>query len=106
MFALETQDQQLASHGRMFAPAIGIDEDPVTGNANGPLGAYLVFHGLLSPSTGSSTAEFTAWQGEAMGRQGSMQVFVDVENNMPRQVRIQGRAVTVFETVIPIQENP
>lgn len=34
-------------HGRMFAPAIGINEDPVTGNANGPLGAYLVHHRLV-----------------------------------------------------------
>lgn len=24
--------------GRMFSPAIGIVEDPVTGNANGPMG--------------------------------------------------------------------
>ena len=26
----------------MFAPTIGLPEDPVTGNANGPVGAYLV----------------------------------------------------------------
>ncbi|GMQ62139.1 hypothetical protein AN2V17_13700 [Vallitalea sp. AN17-2] len=31
----------------MFAPAIGINEDPVTGNANGPLGAYIVHHKLV-----------------------------------------------------------
>ena len=41
IFTLNPQEEILV-HGRMFAPAIGIAEDPVTGNANGPLGAYLV----------------------------------------------------------------
>ena len=50
IFTLDTDaDDDAFVHGRMFAPAIGIDEDPVTGNANGPLGAYLVRHGLLQP---------------------------------------------------------
>ena len=65
------------AHGRMFAPAIGISEDPVTGNANGPLGAYLVEHGLFEPSGGSLT--FRARQGEALGRPGIVEVTVDVE---------------------------
>lgn len=35
VFTLNPDDDVLV-HGRMFAPAIGIFEDPVTGNANGP----------------------------------------------------------------------
>ena len=31
----------------MFAPALGIAEDPATGGAAGPLGWYLVRHGEL-----------------------------------------------------------
>ena len=31
---------------RMFAPDIGIVEDPATGSASGPLGGYLVQHEL------------------------------------------------------------
>lgn len=31
-------DQIFCTHGRMFASAIGIDEGPVAGNANGPAG--------------------------------------------------------------------
>ena len=38
------QDEIPMIHGRMFAPAIGINEDPVTGNANGPFGAYLIHY--------------------------------------------------------------
>ena len=37
-FAVRPHSQE--TDGRMFAPAIGIPEDPVTGNANGPMGAY------------------------------------------------------------------
>ena len=36
----------------MFAPAIGIPEDPVTGNGHGPLGAYLVRHGIVPAPAG------------------------------------------------------
>lgn len=43
-----TPDQTTLVHGRMFAPAAGINENPVTGNANGPLSAYLVHHQLVT----------------------------------------------------------
>jgi PhzF family phenazine biosynthesis protein len=46
LFTLRDPDPGILAHGRMFAPAIGIAEDPVTGNANGPLGAYLIRHDL------------------------------------------------------------
>jgi PhzF family phenazine biosynthesis protein len=66
VFTLDSEDEGILSHGRMFAPAIGIDEDPVTGNANGPLGAYLVRHGLAGQHSSSFT--FQAEQGTAIGR--------------------------------------
>ena len=40
-FVLEGSRQEPITYGRMFAPAIGINEDPVTGNANGPAGRTL-----------------------------------------------------------------
>ena len=46
-FTLNDADSGILSHGRMFAPAIGIPEDPFTGNANGPLGAYLVHNHIF-----------------------------------------------------------
>jgi len=68
VFTLEKTEDDALVHGRMFAPAIGINEDPVTGNANGPLGAYLVKHKLIAVV--HDHAEFTAVQGEAIGGQG------------------------------------
>ncbi len=87
------------SYGRMFAPAVGILEDPVTGNANGPLGVYLVHEGLCYQK-GVKEFSFIARQGEAMGRPGEMTVMVSIENNQPECVRIAGRAVMVFETMM------
>ena len=84
----------------MFAPAIGILEDPVTGNANGPLGAYLVKHGLVEHD--NSLFSFTGAQGEAIGRSGTVDVKVKIENGQPVQVKIGGKAIIVFKTQIEI----
>ncbi|MEA3284429.1 MAG: PhzF family isomerase [Synergistota bacterium] len=89
-------------HGRMFAPAIGITEDPVTGNANGPLGAYLVNFGIVE--CGDSELSFDAVQGEAIGRGGRMGVKVKITDGKPVEVRIIGEAVVAFSTEIKINE--
>ncbi|AII14241.1 putative epimerase, PhzC/PhzF family [Campylobacter iguaniorum] len=93
-------DSEALVHGRMFAPAIGISEDPVTGNANGPLGAYLVHFGLFG--SGGDEFKFRAIQGEAIGRTGSMEVVVKKEKNRPKVVQISGQAVVAFKTEILI----
>lgn len=97
-FTLDAPDEEHLVHGRMFAPAIGISEDPVTGNANGPLGAYLVHHHLVSHNGLSFT--FKAIQGEAMKRPGTVTVQVDIENAAPTKVHVIGEAVVVFDTTL------
>ena len=96
VFVLVNDSGEVLSHGRMFAPAIGIPEDPVTGNANGPLGAYLVKHRLV-PSEGCRFA-FKGRQGEAIGRPGTVEVTVEIAEGIPRIVRVGGRAVIVFKS--------
>ncbi|RNF84231.1 PhzF family phenazine biosynthesis isomerase [Montanilutibacter psychrotolerans] len=92
VFTLDSADDDDAlCHGRMFAPAIGIEEDPVTGNANGPLGAYLVRHGLLLTVGGFT--RFRARQQAANGRGGFVDVSVRAEGDIPVEVEIEGRAV-------------
>ena len=95
VFTMNQNDTPMV-HGRMFAPAIGINEDPVTGNANGPLGAYLVHYGLVTHNGVQFT--FKAKQGEAIGRAGMMDVQVKIENNQPIEVKIVGNAVIAFST--------
>ncbi len=87
---------EITVNGRMFAPAIGITEDPVTGNANGPLGAYLIQQQLVkTPATNYS---FKAKQGEAIARTGIIEVNVRLENHKPLEVSISGNAVIAFQT--------
>lgn len=100
VFTFDSDDKEILIHGRMFAPAIGINEDPVTGNANGPLGAYIVKYKLADIN--SSQFYFKAKQGEAIDRTGIIEVFVDVENGEPTKVKIGGEAVISFKTEIEI----
>lgn len=100
LFTLAGPDPGILAHARMFAPAIGIAEDPVTGNANGPLGAYLVQHRLLPTDAFRSGLSCWMRQGEAMGRPGlvQVQVAVDPVRLVPSAVRIGGEAVIAFRT--------
>ena len=100
VFTLEDENSDILVHARMFAPAIGIDEDPVTGNANGPLGAYLVKHRLVKND--NKLFCFKAMQGEAIGRDGIINVSVKIKNNEPYQVSVSGNAKIIFKTYIYI----
>lgn len=101
VFTLNPEEEVLV-HGRMFAPAIGIFEDPVTGNANGPLGIYLVHHGVCKALESDHTLSFSILQGEAMRREGGMRVHVKIEKKKPVLVQIIGQAVIAFKTEIEV----
>ena len=98
VFTINQEENDILIHGRMFAPAIGINEDPVTGNANGPLGAYLVHHNLVKHN--NSLFRFNAKQGEAINRSCIIEVEVEIENQEPVEVKISGSAVIVFQSEI------
>ncbi|WP_054178568.1 PhzF family isomerase [Trabulsiella odontotermitis] len=86
--------------GRMFSPAIGIAEDPVTGNANGPMGAWLVHHGLMAHD--GKQLRIRGHQGRAIGRSGVVDITVTIDNNQPEKVTISGRAVILFHAALAI----
>lgn len=88
-FVVEDERDLPSTFGRMFAPAIGINEDPVTGNANGPAGAYLVKHGIIKCEEELS---YTAHQGIAMMKPGKIRVSVR-RNKDALNVKIAGKAV-------------
>lgn len=98
VFTLNPKEEILV-HGRMFAPAIGIVEDPVTGNANGPLGAYLVHYNILQKEN-EEYFDFSIIQGEAIKRDGTMHVHIKKEDGKPSLVQIKGNAVIAFKTEI------
>ena len=100
VITFDSDDPEILTHGRMFAPAIGIAEDHVTGNANGPLGAYIIHQKLVEHN--GSIFSFKGQQGEAMGRTGTVNVTVEIENGEPVMVKVGGNAVVVFKTEMKI----
>ncbi|MDO9579512.1 MAG: PhzF family phenazine biosynthesis isomerase, partial [Bacteroidales bacterium] len=68
VFTFDSDIPDILTYGRMFAPAIGINEDPVTGNANGPLGGYLIQNKIVKYS--DNQFEFNGRQGEKIDRIG------------------------------------
>jgi len=97
VFTFDSDQKDILTYGRMFAPAIGIQEDPVTGNANGPLGGYLVQNKLVDFQ---DSFEFKGRQGEKMDRPGVVTVKVNIENGTPSRIQIKGDAVVIFKTEI------
>jgi len=100
VFTFDSDDQEILTYGRMFAPAIGINEDPVTGNANGPLGGYLIKNKIVNFQ--GSTFEFNGKQGEKIGRTGIINIKVEIVDGHPSLIQIKGDAVVIFRTEIEI----
>ena len=95
VFTTETVDRESDFHSRFLAPNYGVNEDPVTGSSNGPLGAYLYQQGLLKPQKGKCLA--TGEQGDIIGRRGRVSVEVELGDEGVKAIRIGGEAVTLFE---------
>ncbi len=96
LFTLQASQAGLFSEARMFCPALGIDEDPVSGNAHALLGCYVLHHELIAPGK----LEFTGAQGHYMGRPGRVTVSLQLEQQVLRSVSISGEAVVVFATTL------
>jgi PhzF family phenazine biosynthesis protein len=94
-FTTETVDKTSHVHSRFFAPTVGINEDPVTGSANGPLGVYLFERGEVEPI--GDAVMITGEQGDVIGRKGRVAIRLSVKGVQVTAVSIGGRAVTVLE---------
>jgi PhzF family phenazine biosynthesis protein len=99
-FAIDTKSASLTTLSRMFCPAIGIPEDPVSGNAHGMLGTYLIAHGLAAPANG--TLSFQGLQGQWVKRPGTLTVEVACAGAVAQSVRITGDAVILYEAALPL----
>jgi PhzF family phenazine biosynthesis protein len=79
LFTLQTVEEGSAVHSRFFAPAVGIDEDPVTGSANGPLGVYLQ----------------TYAERDVLHRRGRVKMRLSIGRSGVQSLSIAGEAVTL-----------
>ncbi|MET0535258.1 MAG: PhzF family phenazine biosynthesis isomerase [Steroidobacter sp.] len=100
VFAIVDNDGKPGTESRMFVPALGIREDPVSGNAHGMLGVYLVNHGLLPSKDGRLV--FQGRQGMWMRRPGMVEVEIESSGKVAQSVRIVGDAVIVYEAEVQI----
>jgi len=100
VFAITGEEPALTTESRMFCPAIGVPEDPVSGNAHGMLGVYLLSNGLLQPVDG--VARLVGHQGRFVERPGEVEVEVAAAGKLATSVRVSGDAVVVYEARLPI----
>lgn len=94
VFTTVTVEPDSTVHTRMFAPAIGILEDPATGSASGALGAYLVHHRIIDAKP---TAEIVSEQGYEMDRPSRILIQVDSTDSVIQEVKVGGECVMVVE---------
>lgn len=91
-----TRDAELAGsaiRARMFAPAIGISEDPATGAAAAGLIGYLTKQ--EQPAEG--TTRWVVEQGFEMGRPSLITLEADVRGGMVVEARVGGSAVRMMD---------
>jgi|SRR5581483_9348240 len=96
MFCRETVEAGHHFHARMFAPGMGVPEDPATGSA------AAAFAGLLAAHAGLSDGEhrFTIEQGYEMGRPSLIGVALTMAGGKLASAAIGGEAVVVTEGTI------
>jgi len=99
LFTPETEGPGSTVHSRMFAPGLGITEDPATGGASGPLGCYLVRHRLV-PCEGA--ADILSEQGIEMGRPSYIKIRIEGAPDKITAVRVGGGCRFVGEGFIEV----
>ena len=88
-------------HSRMFAPhTSGIPEDPATGSATGPLGAYLVKQRLIKAVDGP--VQIVSDQGVKMGRHSRLHIRGVAREGHLDQIEVGGGVVPVIEGVLRV----
>jgi len=93
------QADKATVYSRMFAPAIGVYEDPATGIASGPLGCYLVRHKIVPASKAGAMLSL---QGVKMGRPSYVHISIGAEGTEIRSVRVGGESILAGEGTLYI----
>jgi len=96
LFSLRPSVAGVQTEARMFCPALGIPEDPVSGNAHALLAVYLRTHGLLAG------AGFVGAQGHHMHRPGRVEIRLHDADGALRAVSIVGQAALAFAATLTV----
>lgn len=99
-FTLECRYQGSTCHSRMFAPGLGVLEDPATAMAAGPVAVYLATYGILPNELRQS---LVCEQGIEIGRPSFIHVTLEHSELGPRSVRVGGQCVAIGKGEIQIE---
>ena len=94
LFSAEPGNDGATVYSRMFAPGLGVVEDPATGSASGPLGCYLVRYNVVAPQ---QAAAMLSLQGVKMGRPSHVHISIGLTGGAISSVRVGGRSVLAGE---------
>jgi len=98
VFALDRNSDELSTESRMFCPALGIPEDPVSGNAHAMLASYLWDLGQF----GKNSTTFIGRQGRQVNRPGQVNVKLEIDQGALVAAHIGGAAVIVSEGTLAL----
>ncbi|HEC77553.1 MAG TPA: PhzF family phenazine biosynthesis protein [candidate division WOR-3 bacterium] len=100
VYCFETMEKDNTAHMRHFAPAVGINEDPVSGAASAGLGCYFIQNRIVPIE---ETTRIIIEQGYAMQRPGKVYVHVHTLKNQIMKVTFGGQGIVTFEgrTMLP-----
>ncbi len=96
VFCRETDDKSHHFHARMFAPSIGVMEDPATGAAAAAFAGFLAAHGGYADGEHLVRIE----QGYEMGRPSLIELTLTLAGGKLAAASIGGAAVVVSEGAI------
>ncbi|MDB6097843.1 MAG: hypothetical protein QOK23_537 [Gammaproteobacteria bacterium] len=98
LFAVNRDSDEIWTESRMFCPALGIPEDPVSGNAHAMLAAYL----WDLDQFGKKSTTFIGRQGYQMKRPGQVRVRLEIGKGELIAAHIAGTAVIVSEGTLAL----
>ena len=98
LFAVNRDSDEMWTESRMFCPALGIPEDPVSGNAHAMLAAYLWDSGQF----GKKSTTFMGRQGYQMKRPGQVRVRLEIDQGNLIAAHIAGTAIIVSEGTLAL----
>lgn len=90
VFSVEPYSTTATARCRMFWMVSGVWEDAATGSAAGPLGCYMLHHGMTKPGQ-----VLTFEQGYTMGRPAQLTVTVDSDSTGITRVAVGGYSVSM-----------
>ncbi len=99
VFTTEVENVGSTVHSRMFAPGLGITEDPATGGASGPLGCYLVQYGIAAAGQA-----IISEQGIEMGRPSFLHIRIERDSEVFTHVGVGGQCVYVGHGALQISD--